>query len=292
MIQVRNLTYGYDTAEPVLTGITMDISPGQYVGVIGPNGCGKTTLLRHLNALLLPNSGEVLVDGMSTRDAGKAAEIRRLVGMVFQNPDNQIVGMTVEEDVAFGPGNLGLPSAEIRRRVEHALDAVRLVHAASRPPATLSGGEKRLLAIAGVLAMKPRYIALDEPTSSLDTQGRERVLGVIRDLNREGITIIHITHDTEEIVTAERVIVMERGAILRSGTPSEIFSRVEEMKALGLNVPTGPEILWRLRNLGREIPCRSPDLDTALREIAGRMSGDIGKTPPEGVDHGVIDPIG
>jgi energy-coupling factor transporter ATPase len=291
MIQVRNLTYGYDTAEPVLKEISMDIAPGQHVGIIGPNGCGKTTLIRHLNALLLPNSGEVLVDGMSTRDAGKVAEIRRLVGLVFQNPDNQIVGMTVEEDVAFGPGNLGLPSAEIRRRVGHALDAVQLAHAASRPPHTLSGGEKRLLAIAGVLAMKPRYIALDEPTSSLDTQGRERVLGVIRDLNREGITIIHITHDTEEIVAAKRVIVMERGAILRSGTPSEIFSRVEEVKALGLNVPTGPEILWRLRNLGRDIQCLSPDLDTALREIAGRMGRDIGKTPLEG-DHVVIDPVG
>ncbi|MEW6668504.1 MAG: ATP-binding cassette domain-containing protein [Thermodesulfobacteriota bacterium] len=282
MIQVRNLTYGYDAAEPVLTGISVDIAPGQHVGIIGPNGCGKTTLIRHLNALLLPDSGEVLVDAMNTRDRDKVGDIRRLVGLVFQNPDNQIVGMTVEEDVAFGPGNLGLPPAEIRRRVGHALDAVRLTHAASRQPHTLSGGEKRLLAIAGVLAMKPRYIALDEPTSSLDTQGRERVLGVIRDLNREGIAIIHITHDTEEIVPAERVIVMERGAILQSGTPSEIFSRVEEVKALGLNVPTGPEILWRLRNLGLEIPCRSADLDTALREIAGRMNGDKSVRAPEG----------
>ena len=291
MIQARNLTYSYDTAEPVLKGINMEIGPGQHVGILGHNGCGKTTLIRHLNALLLPSSGEVLVDGMSTRDAGKVAEIRRLVGMVFQNPDNQIVGMTVEEDVAFGPGNLGLPSKEIRRRVESALEAVRLTHAASRAPHTLSGGEKRLLAIAGVLAMRPRYIALDEPTSSLDTRGRERVLGVIRDLRREGIAIIHITHDTDEIVTAERVFVMERGTILQAGTPSEIFSRVEEVKALGLNVPTGPEILWRLRNLGREIPCRSPELDAALREIAGRMSGEIRRTGLEG-DHGIADPIG
>jgi energy-coupling factor transporter ATPase len=291
MIQVRNLTYGYDTAEPVLTGINMEIAPGEHVGIMGPNGCGKTTLIRHLNALLLPSSGEVLVDGMSTRDVDRVAEIRRLVGMVFQNPDNQIVGMTVEEDVAFGPGNLGLPSAEIRRRVEHALDAVRLTHAASRPPHTLSGGEKRLLAIAGVLAMKPRYIALDEPTSSLDTQGRERVLAVIRDLNREGITMIHITHDTDEIVTADRVLVMDQGAILHAGSPSEIFSRVEEVKALGLDVPTGSEILWRLRNLGQEIPCRSPDLDEALREIARRMSGEMRRKPLEG-DHVVVDPIG
>jgi biotin transport system ATP-binding protein/energy-coupling factor transport system ATP-binding protein len=282
MIQIRNLTYGYDAAEPVLKGVDMEIAPGQHVGIIGPNGCGKTTLLRHLNALLLPREGEVLVDGMSTRDGGKVAEIRRLVGMVFQNPDNQIVGTTVEEDVAFGPGNLGLPPAEIRRRVSHALEAVRLTPAASRAPHTLSGGEKRLLAIAGVLAMRPRYIALDEPTSSLDTRGRERVLAVIRDLHGQGITIIHITHDTDEIVTADRVMIMQRGAILRAGTPSEVFSRVEEVKGLGLDVPTGSEILWRLRNLGQEIPCGSPGLDAALREIAKRMNGGVRRDAEEG----------
>jgi energy-coupling factor transporter ATPase len=291
MICVRDLSFGYDTGKPVLKGISMEIAPGQYVGIMGPNGCGKTTLIRHFNALLMPEFGEVHVNGMSTRDVDQASEIRRLVGMVFQNSDNQIVGMTVEEDVAFGPGNLGLPSAEIRRRVEESLDTVRLGHAATRPPHTLSGGEKRLLAIAGVLAMKPSYIALDEPTSSLDAQGRERVLAVLRDLRRQGVGIIHVTHNADEIIMADRVIVMDRGEILHLGTPSEVFCRVKEMKALGLAVPIAGEILWRLRMLGQEIPCCSPDLDVVLLAIAGRMNGDIDRSSRE-AEHAVSGSVG
>ena len=236
MIRVEDLAYRYDREAPeTLRGVSLTVGEGRHIALIGPNGCGKTTLIKHLNALLFPTAGSVQVDGMSTTDPASVREIRRRVGMVFQNPDSQIVGMTVEEDVAFGPGNLALPAAEIRRRVDDSLAAVGLSGVETRPPHTLSGGEKRLLSIAGVLAMAPRYIAFDEPTAYLDPAGRERVLEIIGRLHREGIAIIHIAHDLRDIADAERVVVMDRGRIMTEGTPGEVFGRPDSLRGTGLD---------------------------------------------------------
>jgi biotin transport system ATP-binding protein len=236
MIRVEDLVYRYDREAPeILRGIRLTIEEGTHTALIGPNGCGKTTLIKHLNALLFPTAGSVHVDGMITTDTAAVREIRRRVGMVFQNPDSQIVGMTVEEDVAFGPGNLALPAAEIRRRVDDCLAMVGLSGVERRPPHTLSGGEKRLLSIAGVLAMAPRYIAFDEPTAYLDPAGRRRVLEIIRRLHREGMAIIHIAHDMRDVAGAERVVVMDRGGILTEGTPGEVFSDSDCLRAIGLD---------------------------------------------------------
>jgi energy-coupling factor transporter ATPase len=241
MIRVENLTYRYDAAEPdCLRGIDLEIAEGEHTALIGPNGCGKTTLIKHLNALLFPRTGTVCVDGMRSTDASCVREIRRRVGMVFQNPDSQIVGMTVEEDVAFGPGNLALPSAEIRRRVDESLAMVGMTGFEKRAPHTLSGGEKRLLSIAGVVAMDPRYIAFDEPTAYLDPAGKQRVLEIIRKLNREGIAIIHIAHDMRDVALADRVVVLDRGQVLLAGTPAEVFERADLLIAVGLDgLPQG-----------------------------------------------------
>jgi biotin transport system ATP-binding protein/energy-coupling factor transport system ATP-binding protein len=228
MIKIENLVHRYDGRDaPALEGINLEIKEGEYVAIIGPVGCGKTTLIKHLNALLVPTEGNVWVDGMNTRDARVVGEIRRRVGMVFQNPDNQIIGMTVEEDVAFGPGNLRLPPREIRQRVTDALEAVGMGRYARRHPHTLSGGEKRLVTIADVLAMNPRYIALDEPTSSLDPSTREVVLSILRRLNGQGIAMIHVTHNMDEISGADRIMVMEKGRIVLSGRPEEVFGGVQ-----------------------------------------------------------------
>ena len=247
MIRSESLTFSYgDTLQPALDGVDLEIGDGRYVALLGPNGCGKTTLVKHFNALLVPGRGQVWVDGLNTRDAASRREIRRRVGLVFQNPDNQIVGMTVEEDVAFGPGNLGLPPPEIRRRVERALETVGLEHHRKRSPHSLSGGEKRLVAIAGVLAMEPKVVALDEPTAYLDPGGRDRVLRVVRELNRRGMTVVHIAHDMDEVVSADVVLVMDRGRIVLTGSPSEVFCQVERLSAMGLSVPVATVLMWQL----------------------------------------------
>jgi biotin transport system ATP-binding protein/energy-coupling factor transport system ATP-binding protein len=234
MIRVENLIYRYDTGAPdCLREVTLEIPEGAHTALIGPNGSGKTTLIKHLNALLFPAAGTVCVDGMMTTDASSVREIRRRVGMVFQNPESQIVGMTVEEDVAFGPENLALPSAEIRRRVDACLAMVGMKGFEKRAPHTLSGGEKRLLSIAGVVAMNPRYIAFDEPTAYLDPAGKQRVLSIIRRLNREGMAIIHIAHEMRDVADADRVVVMDRGQVLRTGTPAEVFGKAEFLTATG-----------------------------------------------------------
>jgi biotin transport system ATP-binding protein len=240
MIRLENLFYRYDREAPdALGGISLTIEERAHTALIGPNGCGKTTLIKHLNALLFPTAGEVLVDGMKTTDAASVREIRRRVGMVFQNPDSQIVGMTVEEDVAFGPGNLSFPPAEIRRRVDICLAMVGMTGLEKRAPQTLSGGEKRLLSIAGVLAMDPRYIAFDEPTAYLDPAAKARVLEIIARLNREGMAIIHIAHDMRDIAAADWIVVMDQGRLLLEGTPVQVFAQAARLKAIGLDVPEG-----------------------------------------------------
>ena len=239
MIEVERLVFRYEGDADVLGGISLTFAEGTHTALIGPNGCGKTTLIKHLNALLTPSSGVVRVDGMVTTDGAAVREIRRRVGMVFQNPDSQIVGMTVEEDVAFGPGNLALPPAEIRRRVDESLARVGMTGLEKRPPHTLSGGEKRLLSIAGVLAMDPRYIAFDEPTAYLDPTGRRRVLEIIRRLQAGGMGIIHIAHDRRDIADADWIVVMDRGALLLEGTPDKVFARTDQLEAVGLDPPPG-----------------------------------------------------
>lgn len=247
MIKVKNLNYIYQPhLPPALLDINLTIGRGEYIVLIGSNGSGKTTLIRHLNALLLPSRGEVEIDGLSSKEPKSHIEIRRKVGMVFQNPDHQIVGMSVEEDVAFGPGNLNLPSAQVRRRVNRALEMVGLSGFEKRAPYTLSGGEKQLLALAGLLSMDPQYIILDEATSSLDPASKEKVLTILDQLKTGGISIIHVTHNMDEAMRADRVLLMDNGQIIADGTAGDILSEPEKLKALGLSPPIIVELMSRM----------------------------------------------
>jgi biotin transport system ATP-binding protein len=247
MIRVTNLSHVYKEGQvPALHKINLEIKPGEYLTLIGPNGSGKTTLIRHFNALLIPQSGEVEVDGRSCRDIRNHVEIRRNVGMVFQNPDNQIVGMTVEEDVAFGPGNLNLPPAEIKSRVNRALDMVGLTGFEKRTPFSLSGGEKQLLALAGLLAVDPRYIVLDEATTSLDSAARGNVLAILERLRAQGVSIIQVTHNLDEAARADRVILMKAGEIVTAGPPGEILTDEELLRSIELEPPTLVQLMNRL----------------------------------------------
>ena len=272
MIRIKGLVYRYGPGEaPVLNQISLDIGEGEFVGIIGPNGCGKSTLIRHFNALLQPDRGSVEVDGLDAGDPSDLAEIRLRVGMVFQNPDNQIVGMTVEEDVSFGPGNLNLAPAQIRNRVEEALAVVGLQEYAHRSSRALSEGQKQLLAIAGVLAMEPRYIVLDEPTSSLDLTARRRLLEVLHKLHRRGIAIIHVTHHVDEIVGADRIIVLDQGKIALDGRPDEVFCRVVWLRARGIAVPQVTELMWRMRQRGVDVRPGIINIDDACAELLARI---------------------
>jgi biotin transport system ATP-binding protein/energy-coupling factor transport system ATP-binding protein len=254
MIKLQDVCYQYDGIDvPALSDINLEIREGEYVALSGPNGCGKTTLIRHLNALLQPARGTVTIDNLDTRDPAAHKEIRRSVGMIFQHPDNQIVGMTVEEDVAFGPGNLGWPPAEIRRQVDGVLTRLGLLALAGRAPHTLSGGEKRLVALAGVLVMSPRYIALDEPTAFLDPAGKRHVLETMAQLRREGIGVIHITHDAQDMADADRLLVMESGRIILDGPPREILCRLAEDGNRRLIMPQAMELMQLLKSRGWEV---------------------------------------
>ena len=259
-IHVENVTFRYGTDDPLslkeaLSGVSLAVERGEFVALLGHNGCGKSTLAKHFNAMLLPTSGKVFVDGMDTTEEALKYEIRRRVGLVLQNPDNQLVASIVEEDVAFGPENLGVPPKEIRQRVDDALKAVEMYDYRLAAPYKRSGGQKQRVAIAGIIAMQPECIVLDEPTAMLDPRGRTEVLDTIHKLNRElGITIVLITHYMDEAVTADRVVVMDSGRILTEGTPKEVFSKVELLKQHHLDVPQATELCYRLRACGCQVP--------------------------------------
>ena len=255
-ITARDLAYTYAAGEgetplPVFSGLNLEIEEGSFVAVLGHNGCGKSTLAKHMNAILLPSGGSVTVFGLDTRQEENLIPIRRQVGMVFQNPDNQIVANVVEEDVAFAPENLGIPTEEIRRRVDEALKQVGMYEYREHAPHLLSGGQKQRVAIAGVIAMRPKCIVLDEPTAMLDPQGRRDVMEIVTRLNREeGITVVLITHHMEEAAQAGRVIVLDRGRIALDGPPKEVFSHVQTLHDLGLRTPETVELCWALHAEG------------------------------------------
>lgn len=259
IIKTEDLRFSYTMeggVNPVvLDGVDLQIAEGSFVAVLGHNGSGKSTLAKHFNAILLPTGGKVWVDGIDSAHDEHLLDIRRTVGMVFQNPDNQIVANVVEEDVAFAPENLGVPPAEIRKRVDDALDMVGMSEYVTHAPHLLSGGQKQRVAIAGVIAMRPRCIVLDEPTAMLDPIGREEVLRTIRLLNKNyGITVVLITHHMDEAAQADRLVVMRKGKIIADGAPKEVFQHVEELKSIGLTVPETVELCWQLRQAGVDLP--------------------------------------
>lgn len=259
LFDIRHLTHTFETEDgktfDALSDVTCTIPKGSFTAIIGTNGSGKSTLARHLNALYLPTAGEVIVEGMKTSDMEHIWDIRQKVGIVFQNPDNQLVAAIVEEDVAFGPENLGVPADEIRKRVDYALEKVGMSAYRTHSPAMLSGGQKQRIAIAGVLAMHPDCIVLDEPTAMLDPLGRKEVMDTIHELNRsEGITIVLITHFMEEAVTADHVLVVDRTKLQMQGTAREVFSQADKLTAMGLDVPVAADLAHGLRKKGYEIP--------------------------------------
>ena len=271
IIKVEDLVYTYEGAEePTLRGLDLEIEEGSFVAVLGHNGSGKSTLAKHLNGILLPTSGRVLVDGMDTADEDNLLAVRHTVGMVFQNPDNQIVANVVEDDVAFGPENLGIPPKEIRRRVDDALTSVQMYEYRNHAPHLLSGGQKQRVAIAGILAMKPRCIVLDEPTAMLDPVGRGEVLDTVTRLNRqEGITVVLVTHHMEECIGADRLLVMSRGEVIMDGSPRELFPRVEAMEAARLGVPDTTRLLYALDREGYDLPLDAITTDECARALFG-----------------------
>ena len=283
MIETRNLTYTYpapegETNPPALRDVSVQIEKGSFTVVLGHNGSGKSTFAKHLNAVLLPCGGAVYVEGMDTRDERMLLEIRRRTGMVFQNPDNQIVANVVEEDVAFGPENLGVPTAEIRRRVDDALAAVGMEQFASHAPHLLSGGQKQRIAIAGILAMEPECIVLDEATAMLDPAGRREVIDTVRRLNRErGITVVLITHHMAEAESADRVIVMNDGQVAMDGAPHDVFAQVDRLHELGLAAPDTVELLHLLREAGIDVPLTGLTVDECADTICRAFGGAEGE---------------
>lgn len=274
-IKVDNIFFRYegeDSERSALNGASLEIDEGNFVAILGHNGSGKSTLAKHFNGILIPQSGSVTVCGMDTKDESKLLDIRRTVGMVFQNPDNQIVSSIVEDDVAFAPENLGVPSDEIRQRVDEALKLVDMYEYRKHSPHLLSGGQKQRVAIAGVIAMKPRCIVLDEPTAMLDPQGRKEVLDTVKRLCREnGMTVILITHHMSEAIDADKVFVMADGKFVCGGTPNEVFSDVEGLKSLGLSVPDTTELLYQLNNCGFNLDFGALSVEDCSKEIAASI---------------------
>lgn len=264
IIDGKNLVYEYtqldengeiESTLKAVDGVNLDVEAGDFIAILGHNGSGKSTLAKHLNAILVPTEGTLYVDGKDTKDESKLWEIRQTAGMVFQNPDNQIIGTIVDEDVGFGPENMGIPREEIWRRVEKSLKAVGMWEYRSHSPNKLSGGQKQRVAIAGVVAMQPKCIVLDEPTAMLDPNGRKEVIQTVRELNQtEKVTVILITHYMEEVIHADKVLVMDEGKIVMQGTPREIFSQVEKLKSYRLNVPQVTLLAYELKKSGLDLP--------------------------------------
>ena len=276
IIHAEDLRFSYEEdAAPVLEGLSLDIERGSFTAILGHNGSGKSTLAKLFNGILLPTAGRVTVNGIDTADSARILDVRRTVGLVFQNPDNQIVASVVEDDVAFAPENLGVPSAEIRERVDEALRSVGMYEFRLHAPHLLSGGQKQRVAIAGVLAMRPECIVLDEPTAMLDPIGRREVLETVERLRREhGLTVVLITHHMDECVGADRLIVMSSGKIVLGGAPRAVFSRVEDMRAEGLAVPETTELLYRLNRHGARLPLTALTVDECADAIAAYLKKD------------------
>lgn len=264
MIKAEDLAYEYRKYDEegrekemirAVDGVSFDVRKGEFVAILGHNGSGKSTLAKHINALLTPSGGSIHVNGIDTREEDKVWDVRQSAGMVFQNPDNQIIGTIVEEDVGFGPENMGVPTEEIWERVEESLKAVQMLKYRHHSPNKLSGGQKQRVAIAGVVAMHPECIVLDEPTAMLDPNGRKEVIRAVRALNQvENITVILITHYMEEVIYADKVLVMDDGKVVMEGTPREIFSQVERLKACRLDVPQATLLAWELKKAGVDLP--------------------------------------
>ncbi len=276
ILKIEHVSYTYPEAEePALRDVTLEIARGSFVAVLGHNGSGKSTLAKTFNGILIPTEGRVLVEGMDTADEDRLLDIRRTVGMVFQNPDNQIVASVVEDDVAFAPENLGVAPKEIRQRVDDALRAVGMYDFRLHAPHLLSGGQKQRVAIAGVLAMRPACIVLDEPTAMLDPIGRREVLATVEELRRErGMTVVLITHHMSECVDADRVIVMNGGRVALDGSPKAVFSQVETMRAEGLAVPETTELIYGLRQGGFDLPLDALSVDECADAIAAIFKKD------------------
>ena len=264
-----NVRFSYDGANDVLKGVSLSIEHGEYVAILGHNGSGKSTLARCVNALLVPDEGSVHTLGLDTADLDAQIEIRRHAGMVFQNPDNQMVTSIVADDVAFGPENLGVPQPEIERRVQDALEAVAMTEFAQADPSELSGGQKQRVSVAGMLAMNPDILVLDEPNAMLDPRGRRGIRRVMRELNDRGITIVHITHFMDDALEADRILVMDDGRLVLDGTPDEVFEHGDELRAMGLEQPFAMRLACRLRELGVDAP-DTPRLDV-LEEALCRL---------------------
>ncbi|WP_297213735.1 energy-coupling factor transporter ATPase [uncultured Flavonifractor sp.] len=280
ILKTQALRFAYQDevipAPIVLDGVDLEIQAGSFVAVLGHNGSGKSTLAKHFNAILLPTGGKVYVDGIDTADEDRLLDIRGTVGMVFQNPDNQIVANVVEEDVAFAPENLGIPPEEIRRRVDDALKAVGMYEYREHAPHLLSGGQKQRVAIAGVIAMRPRCIVLDEPTAMLDPIGRAEVLKTIKQLNRtSGVTVVLITHHMDEAAQADRLVVMAKGKVIADGIPKEVFQRVEELRSVGLTVPETTQLLWELRQAGLDVPLDALSDQECAAALAELLTKDV-----------------
>ena len=273
MIECRNLVFKYTVSENqeekiAINDVNLQITEGEFIAILGHNGSGKSTMAKHMNALLIPTDGKMLVNKMDTSDRNNLWNVRETAGMVFQNPDNQLVATIVEEDVAFGPENLGVPPEEIRKRVDEALEKVGMSEYKKHAPHLLSGGQKQRIAIAGILAMQPKCIIFDEPTAMLDPSGRKEVLDTIIDLNRNyGITVILITHYMDEAAKADRIVVMDKGKLILDGKPRDVFSNVEKMKNIGLDVPQVTELSYELQKLGINIDTRILDVNEMVNAI-------------------------